>query len=211
MTVRVSEEVPDTRNAEKARRVMDVARALFMEHGYERVSVDEISAAAGISKATLYALFRSKDELLCEIFIDEMQEKMAGIARRCADIPDPLERLRTSITLALETTAGNTFLSQIISRPDGLRLPIWTNNYARRIEPIVIRRYAEPLQACIDRKAIRPLDVEATAYLIYRLIQAVSVASISGQNSAEQLKSEMLDFVMHAIGLPREPGVPGKT
>lgn len=46
------------------RRIMDAAYALFRERGYTRVSVDEISAAAGITKRTLYSHFNSKDSLL---------------------------------------------------------------------------------------------------------------------------------------------------
>lgn len=183
----------------KKKLIRDVARSLFIEHGYERVSVDEISAQARVSKATLYALFRSKDELLCEIFAGEVLEKTGRIAEQCARIADPFERLQASITLALETSASNEFMCLILSQLDGTHLPIWTNSYARQVEPIIVRRYAEPLQACIDAKAIRPVDVEMTAYLIYRLIQAVSVASNSGQYPAAALREQLLDLVVHGL------------
>lgn len=37
---------------------------LFRERGYTRVNVDEIAAAADITKRTLYSHFKSKDALL---------------------------------------------------------------------------------------------------------------------------------------------------
>lgn len=43
---------------------MDAAYVLFRQRGYTRVNVDEISAAAGITKRTLYSHFESKDALL---------------------------------------------------------------------------------------------------------------------------------------------------
>lgn len=43
---------------------MDAAYALFRQRGYTRVNVDEISAAADITKRTLYSHFTSKDALL---------------------------------------------------------------------------------------------------------------------------------------------------
>jgi protoporphyrinogen oxidase/AcrR family transcriptional regulator len=40
---------------------------MFMEKGYENVSVDDIIAATGTSKGTFYHYFKSKDEILSEI------------------------------------------------------------------------------------------------------------------------------------------------
>jgi AcrR family transcriptional regulator len=57
---------------------MDAAYALFRQRGYTRVSVDEISAAAGITKRTLYSHFKSKDSLLESVL--EAQHTMAFAA-----------------------------------------------------------------------------------------------------------------------------------
>lgn len=42
--------------------ILDAAHALFLEHGYS-VSIDDIAAAAGVSKQTVYARFASKEGL----------------------------------------------------------------------------------------------------------------------------------------------------
>jgi protoporphyrinogen oxidase/AcrR family transcriptional regulator len=47
--------------------VMEVSLAMFMEKGYENVSVDDIIAATGTSKGTFYHYFKSKDEIISEI------------------------------------------------------------------------------------------------------------------------------------------------
>jgi protoporphyrinogen oxidase/AcrR family transcriptional regulator len=47
--------------------VLEVSLAMFMEKGYENVSVDDIIAATGTSKGTFYHYFKSKDEILSEI------------------------------------------------------------------------------------------------------------------------------------------------
>jgi AcrR family transcriptional regulator len=57
--------VPVTRKREQTRaRIMDAAYILFRQRGYTRVNVDEIAAAARITKRTLYSHFVSKDALL---------------------------------------------------------------------------------------------------------------------------------------------------
>ncbi|WP_079910554.1 FAD-dependent oxidoreductase [Paenibacillus sp. 32352] len=48
--------------------MIEVALRLFIEHGYEQVSVDDIIAATNTSKGTFYHYFKGKDEILREIY-----------------------------------------------------------------------------------------------------------------------------------------------
>lgn len=53
------------RSAETTRRrIIDAAYELFYRKGFARVGVDAVAAQAGVTKRTLYAHFRSKDQLL---------------------------------------------------------------------------------------------------------------------------------------------------
>ena len=47
-----------------ARRILDVASALFYERGIHAVGVDTIAAESGVTKRTLYDRFGSKDALV---------------------------------------------------------------------------------------------------------------------------------------------------
>src|SRR6516165_5804473 len=58
--------------------ILDAAYVQFRRRGYTRVSLDEISAAAGVTKRTLYYHFRSKDDLLKAVLED--QHKLAVAA-----------------------------------------------------------------------------------------------------------------------------------
>jgi TetR/AcrR family transcriptional regulator, mexJK operon transcriptional repressor len=51
----------------KRRQVLDAATELFLAHGYGAVSMDAVARSAGVSKATLYAHFPSKDVLFASI------------------------------------------------------------------------------------------------------------------------------------------------
>jgi AcrR family transcriptional regulator len=48
-------------------RILDAAYRLFRQRGFGRVSMDEIAAAARLTKRTLYHHFRSKDDLLADV------------------------------------------------------------------------------------------------------------------------------------------------
>jgi AcrR family transcriptional regulator len=48
-------------------RILDAAYRLFRQRGFRPVSMDEIAAAARLTKRTLYHHFRSKDDLLADV------------------------------------------------------------------------------------------------------------------------------------------------
>jgi TetR/AcrR family transcriptional repressor of mexJK operon len=57
--------------------VLEAATSLFMAHGYGAVSMDAIARVAGVSKATLYAHFSSKDQLFATIIGEACRQKIA--------------------------------------------------------------------------------------------------------------------------------------
>jgi AcrR family transcriptional regulator len=61
--------------AKTRRRILDAAYVLFRRKGFTRANVDEIAAAAAITKRTLYSHFRSKDALLAAVL--ESQHSLA--------------------------------------------------------------------------------------------------------------------------------------
>ncbi|MBV8616502.1 MAG: TetR/AcrR family transcriptional regulator [Acetobacteraceae bacterium] len=54
----------------KRQLILDAAAILFTAHGYGAVSMDAIARSAGVSKATLYAHFGSKDQLFATIITE---------------------------------------------------------------------------------------------------------------------------------------------
>lgn len=62
------------------KRILDAAYRLFRRQGYSRVSMDEIAAAATVTKRTLYYHFTSKDQLLADVL--EAQHHLALAAFR---------------------------------------------------------------------------------------------------------------------------------
>ena len=49
------------------KRILDAARKMFLERGFEGASIDEIAAVARSGKATIYARFRDKRALFTEV------------------------------------------------------------------------------------------------------------------------------------------------
>ncbi|MBC9883458.1 TetR/AcrR family transcriptional regulator [Bradyrhizobium sp. INPA01-394B] len=55
----------------KHRQILDAARELFLDLGFDTTSMDAIARQAGVSKATLYVHFDDKDDLLLALVSDE--------------------------------------------------------------------------------------------------------------------------------------------
>lgn len=48
---------------ERAQRILDEAMRLILHYGFEKTTMNDIAAAAGVSKSTLYLYWESKDDL----------------------------------------------------------------------------------------------------------------------------------------------------
>jgi TetR/AcrR family transcriptional regulator, mexJK operon transcriptional repressor len=64
----------------KVEKILDAARQLFMRHGYGLTSIDEVAAAAKVSKATVYAHFQSKAQLFAAVVGAESQSQLIELA-----------------------------------------------------------------------------------------------------------------------------------
>lgn len=65
--------------------VSDIAIRLFLEKGFDAVSVAEVAAAAGISKPTLFRYFPAKEDLVLHRFADHEDEAARVVRAARAD------------------------------------------------------------------------------------------------------------------------------
>ncbi|WP_285781491.1 helix-turn-helix domain-containing protein [Microbispora sp. NBRC 16548] len=99
-----------TRKKERTRRaISEVAIAMFLEHGFDRVGVAEIAAAAEVSKPTLFRYFPSKEDLVLQRIADHRGEAAAVVRARPAG-RTPLDALHDAFMAGLEAREPTTGL-----------------------------------------------------------------------------------------------------
>ena len=76
-------EATTTRSDLKRRSIVDAATRLFLEQGYQGTAMDEVAAAAEVSKQTVYKHFHDKDQLFSDIVL--------GITERADEITRALQ------------------------------------------------------------------------------------------------------------------------
>ncbi|AKH82041.1 TetR family transcriptional regulator [Streptomyces sp. CNQ-509] len=90
------------RKKQRTRRLLsETAVRLFLERGYDAVSVAEVAAAAEVSKPTLFRYFPSKEDLVLHRFADH-QDEAARVVTARAEGESPLAALRRNFLDGLE-------------------------------------------------------------------------------------------------------------
>jgi AcrR family transcriptional regulator len=100
--------------SQRRHQLIDIARSLFAERGYEATSVEEVAQRAGVSKPVVYEHFGGKEGLYAVVVDREVSALLDGVT---ASLTNNQYRPRVeAVTLAL--------LTYIEERTDGYRVLI---------------------------------------------------------------------------------------
>ena len=103
------------RTARKRRAILAAGTTLFLSHGYRGTSMDEIAAAARVSKQTVYKQFADKERLFAEIVTSTVDE----VAR---PVHDEVLKLRSSGDLEADLRRLARKLLRMVMQPRILQL-----------------------------------------------------------------------------------------
>ena len=99
---------------ERQAAILDALTQLAAAHGFANVTMDELADEVGISKATLYQHFKSKDEMLAAL-IAAHTVRFVEWLEQTTDLP-PVERLRQVVRYLMDEHM--TPLRSLIQRED---------------------------------------------------------------------------------------------
>jgi TetR/AcrR family transcriptional regulator, cholesterol catabolism regulator len=93
---------------ERAEEVYTAALKLFREKGYHATSMQDIAAAVGLYKGSLYHYIGGKEELLVQVFERAMRSLVEDVERVVADVgAPPSDQLRCIVGLHVAAVADN--------------------------------------------------------------------------------------------------------
>jgi AcrR family transcriptional regulator len=138
-------------DSSKRRQILDGARKLFLDMGFDGASMGEIARAAGVSKGTLYVYFADKNRLFEAIVEQESLEQ-----GRLAFNFDPARDVTTTLM-----DFGQAYI-QLLCRPGGGSATRTVMAIAERM-PEVGRRYYENVVALKIRRLADYLDARVAA------------------------------------------------
>jgi TetR/AcrR family transcriptional regulator, fatty acid metabolism regulator protein len=92
---------PETVLINKRDAILRAASDVFADRGFFNAQVADVARAAGVAAGTVYLYFRSKDDILVQLFERTMSEAFAEARAAATDVHDPAERLRLLARLHL--------------------------------------------------------------------------------------------------------------
>jgi AcrR family transcriptional regulator len=98
--------------------ILDAAFGVFAQYGYRRTVMEDIAAAAGLSRTTLYQYWRNKDDLfraLAQRYFDESE------ARMIAALAPPGQTVEQALLAAFAAKDGK-FMHVVLATPHGPEL-----------------------------------------------------------------------------------------
>jgi TetR/AcrR family transcriptional regulator, mexJK operon transcriptional repressor len=117
---------PRTRRTRAA--VVEAATTLFLRHGYQGTSTDDIARLAAVSKRTVYNNFGDKQRLFTEIILgitvtaEQLADKFASELRNAEDVPaalhDVARRLLDAVTRPLVLQLRRLLIAEARRFPD---------------------------------------------------------------------------------------------
>jgi AcrR family transcriptional regulator len=150
----------------------DAALELFLEHGYDKVSIRDVAEAADVSTTTLFKHFPSKEALVFDLDADQEAALVAAVRDRTAgtSVPQALRaHVLRSRLFSLEHDAQITaFIGLIRSTPA-------LTDYQRRMW----MRHEHALAAAIAAETGAPADDPRCTSLAHFALEARSLGGAS--------------------------------
>ncbi|MCI0548418.1 MAG: TetR/AcrR family transcriptional regulator [Candidatus Rokubacteria bacterium] len=101
--------------------ILSTAADLFRERGYRATTLDDIAARLGMSKASLYAAFRAKEEMLAAISRETIEAFTRELTLVLRSPLSPEEKLRRVVRQHVRFVIGNrSFLTVFFSEEASL-------------------------------------------------------------------------------------------
>ncbi|MBK6411278.1 MAG: TetR/AcrR family transcriptional regulator [Flavobacteriales bacterium] len=137
--------------------ILSAAKDLFWKHGIRRVTVEEISKEAGISKMTFYRTFSNKQEVAAAVLTDVLDSSMQRY-RAAMDSDAPFEeRIREVVLLKHDNAQvmSDEFLKDVLGDPNS-ELAIMAHSFQEEHTKIFLADLRKAQRNGWIRKEIKP-------------------------------------------------------
>jgi AcrR family transcriptional regulator len=133
--------------AQRRQQLLDVARELFAERGYEATSIEEIAAHADVSKPVVYEHFGGKEGIYAVVVDREMQLLLDRFTSALSAPGHPRELLQRAALVLLDYIEDNTDGFRVLTRDSPVTGATGTfssliGEVARKVEHILGRQFS---------------------------------------------------------------------
>jgi len=111
--------------------ILDAALGELLAYGLRRTSVETVAKSAGVSRATLYRRFDTKDALVQAVLVRQARRFYADIAAAVAGLSTVEERLVEGFVVGVRAARDDELMNRLLASDPEALLPYLTlNGYA---------------------------------------------------------------------------------
>ncbi len=184
--------------------ILEAARKVFAKKGFDQTTVEDIAAAAGVAKGTLYLYFRSKREIYFEALKEGLLALHAESDRRMGSCTTAAEKIRAFISTRDKYCEENSdffriyysefanFFAPPAPAPKGLR-ELYLRQ-ANKLEAV--------LEKAVEEAEIRKVSPHSTALRLYDMTIGLIAQRLLGWSTAdvEEDIESLFDLLWRGIG-----------
>ncbi len=204
---------PDIRRAE----LLDRAAGLFLQHGYENVSLNDLIADAGVSKGAFYHWFPSKEALVAALAERSAREAFTGVEDALGACGGgALERLNTVLRAGFDismTISGPEQLAAMVAllRPDnahlyGRILAVEQKLYLPLLTQLISEGVAEGIFDTFDPEGVADMIYGLAARTNSNIVDVLDATDESARDRA--IDALATRFRLHGLAVDRILGLP---
>jgi AcrR family transcriptional regulator len=160
---RIALDLAGDEDSSKRRQILDGARKVFMDLGFDGASMGEIARSAGVSKGTLYVYFTDKSRLF-EAIVEEESVEQGEVAYNLdpsRDVPTTLREFGEAYIAMICRPGGGSAIRTVMAIAE--RMPEVGRRYYEQVLEKNINRLAAYLEARVTARDLAIDDCQLAA------------------------------------------------
>jgi TetR/AcrR family transcriptional regulator, ethionamide resistance regulator len=184
--------IAEQRRAKTRERLLDAASAVIAEKGPDATSIEEIVAAAGVSRGTFYNYFPTTDDLVHALNARTAEAFLAPMRELVARLDDPAMRLSAAAHFTLMTMVADPTRAWVMLRLEGARAP-----RNRPAGQFLTRLFQEGIAA----RRFEVIDLEAARAVTIGALR-MAAREVLMDDAPHDLTDHVVATVLLSLGMP---------
>ena len=180
---------------ELRQKILLAARELFVNEGYENVSMRKIADKIEYSPTTIYLYFKDKADLLDSVCKETLLHLLDTLEQLKKDKGDPVETLRKSGRAYIEfgLKYPQDYKLTFVIRPQFQKgLGLQEGSVGEKVFDYLRTTVSE----CMQQKIFRQMDVEITGQVLWAAVHGVTLLLIDFPDFPWAEKDKLIDTVI---------------
>jgi len=196
----------------RTREILAAARHLMLSRGVEAVTMEEVAAAAGVAKGTVYLYFKNKEDLIQALISLVGENILADIEAVVEASGSPPEKIQQVASLLLDYLMRERALFPAYARDllrGGAAKGYWL--HLQEMEEKFVKLVTRVFASGIDAGQFIQADPRLLTFLLRGMVRAVGYYQMSARKEAAVKEAMPVLLTLLSSGVIRHPQSSGKV